>query len=225
MSELNIIECSQGSSEWFKARLGFLGASRVADALRQPKRKGVEELASRRNMRLELAIERITGKPTEHFVSIWMESGIETEPLARAAYELRNSIETEQVGFVLHPSIQWAGCSPDGLVGADGLVEFKCPKLTTHGQYLLDDCVPEEYIPQMMWQMACCPGRQWNDFVSYCPEFPEPLNLFEFRLMRDDQLIAEMEAEAVKFLSEVETTEKKLRRFHENKPELQRREL
>jgi hypothetical protein len=58
----------------------------------------------------------------------------------------------------------------------------------------------------MMWQMACCPGRAWNDFVSFCPDFPEPLDLFVIRLPRDEELIAQMEVEARAFLSEVDAT-------------------
>lgn len=157
----------------------------------------------RADLRLDLAVERVTKKPMEHFVSRWMEEGKEKEPLARAAYELRKDIQVRQVGFVVHPSIIWAGCSPDGLCG-DGLAEFKCPKSNTHAEYLLGECVPDLYIPQMMWQLACCPGYQWCDFVSYCPDFPEPLDLFICRMPRDEKRIAEMEAEASRFLAEVE---------------------
>ena len=78
--------------------------------------------------------------------------------------------------------------------------------------YKCGECVPEMYIPQMLWQMACCPGYQWCDFVSYCADFPEPLDLFICRLPRDDQRIAAMEAEAVKFLSGVETMVLRLKR-------------
>lgn len=203
-SELNIVECVQGGHEWFEKRLGMLTSSRVADAIRKSKRETVSVLECRHNLRIELAVERITKKPAEHFVSVWMQRGAEMEPMARAAYELRTDARVTQVGFILHPALAWAGCSPDGLCGGEGLVEFKCPKSNTHAQYLLGECVPEVYQPQMLWQMACCPGYEWNDFVSYCPDFPEPLDLFICRLHRDDKRIAEMEAEAVKFLAEVE---------------------
>lgn len=211
MNELNLVDCIQGSKEWFESRIGHLTSSRVAEAVAKRKRNPEIELQSRIDLRLELAVERVTGNISEHYVSRWMEQGREREPLARAAYELRTDMETEQLGFVMHPEILWAGCSPDGLVGEDGMVEFKCPKSTTHATYLLAECVPEIYIPQMMWQMACCPGREWNDFVSYCPDFPEPLDLFICQLPRDEQRIAEMEAEARKFLGEVENTVLQLR--------------
>jgi len=202
--QLNIVDCLQGSQEWFAARIGVLSSSRVADAVKKAKRESTGELQGRKDLKLDLAVERITNRPMEHFVTKWMERGTELEPLARAAYELRMDTEVRQVGFVLHPTIKWAGCSPDGLCGDDGLVELKVPKPSTHAEYLLAECVPEIYVPQIAWQMACCPDRKWVDFVSYCPDFPEPLALFICRVQRDEKRIAEMEMEARKFLAEVD---------------------
>src|SRR5271157_3790853 len=171
--ELNIISETQLDAEWFAVRCGCLTSSRIMDAVTQRKRKpkdGSEAppLQAYLDLRMELAVERMTSKISDNYVSKWMERGLEMEPLARGAYELRTDAETQQVGFILHPRINWAGCSPDGLCGEDGIVEFKVPKSTTHAEYLLGKTVPAQYIPQMMWQMACCPGRQWNDFVSFC---------------------------------------------------------
>lgn len=208
---LNIISATQGDPEWLASRIGCLTASRIADVIAKRKGKSTEDLQGRIDLRLALAVERVTNRVTENYVSFWMERGTEMEPLARASYELRTGAETEQVGFVLHPTIQWAGCSPDGLAGMDGLLEIKVPKPTTHAEYLLGECVPEIYVPQMMWQMACCPGREWNDFVSWCPDFPEPLDLFICRLRRDNQQIAVMEAAATVFLKEVADLELRLR--------------
>jgi putative phage-type endonuclease len=202
LSTLNVIADVQRTEEWFAARLGCLTGSRIAAAMSKAKRENLVELQVRHNLKMELAVERITGKPAGHYVSRWMERGVEMEPLARGAYTLRHADVTE-TGFVLHPRINWAGCSPDGLVGDDGLIEIKVPKPTTHAEYIIGETVPAEYLPQMMWQMAVT-GRKWNDFVSYCPDFPEPLDLFICRLERDEKQIAAMEAEAVKFLAEVE---------------------
>src|SRR5260221_6816951 len=199
---MKIVDCGgQGTELWFNARLGCLTSSRIADAVARRKRNPKEPLQAYLDLRLDLAVERITKKPGEHFVSVWMERGDELEPLARAAYELRKETTVSTIDFVLHPEIAWAGCSPDGLVGDDALIEIKCPKRNTHAEYLLGEVVPEEYIPQMMWQMACT-GRQFVDFVSYHPDFPDPLDLFICRLPRDNQAIAVMEAEATVFLKE-----------------------
>ena len=202
--ELNIVQCVQGDHDWWESRLGMLTSSRIADALAVSKRNGGAELQSRQDLKLELAVERITRKPMEHYVSEWMERGAAMEPLARGAYELRTGREIQQVGFVLHPSIKWAGCSPDGLVGEDGIVEFKCPKATTHARYIIAGGIPADYLPQMNWQLSCCPGRLWNDFVSYHPDFPEPLDLFIYRLDRNEETIAAMEAVARDFLAKVD---------------------
>jgi hypothetical protein len=214
--ELNIVSATQLDAEWFAMRIGCLTSSRVADAVARRKRKpkdGTEAppLQAYLDLRMELAVERVTSKISDNYVSRWMERGLELEPLARAAYELRTGTETQQVGFVLHPSLNWAGSSPDGLCGENGLVELKVPKPTTHAEYLLGETVPEQYIPQMTWQMACCRGREWNDFVSYCPDFPAPLDLFVCRLKRDQQAIDVMEAQAAVFLKEVEDLTLRLR--------------
>lgn len=210
---MNIVECGgQGTQEWWDNRLGMLTSSRIADAITKRKRNPSEELQGRKDLKLELAVERLTRKPSEHFVSDWMARGTELEPLARAAYELRTGQSIELIDFVLHPdreNLLWAGCSPDGLCDS-GLIEIKCPKPSTHTGYLLNGCVPELYVPQMQWQMACCECLS-NTFISYCPDFPAPMDLFMSTLCNSPQRIAEMEAEAQKFLSEVEALTERLK--------------
>lgn len=209
--DMNVIDCGgQRTEEWFNNHVGMLTSSRIADVIGKRKRNPAEPLQAYVDLRIELAVERLTKKPAQHFVSTWMERGIELEPLARAAYELRADREVNLVDFVLHPDrerLEWAGCSPDGITGEE-LIEIKVPKPETHAGYLMGEVVPAEYLPQMHWQMACT-GAAANTFVSYCPDFPEPLDLLIVRLPRDEKRIAEMEAEAVKFLVEVaEMTER-----------------
>jgi hypothetical protein len=140
---------------------------------------------------------------------------------------MEKGVEVELVGFVLHPAIKRAGSSPDGLVGESGLVEFKVPNTTTHLEYLLAEVVPEEYKPQMMFQMACT-GRKWCDYVSYDPRLPDGVNLFVIRFERDDKVIGEMEREVEVFLAEVnELAERLLPRKREvvRNPDLPRSEI
>lgn len=190
----------QGSEEWRLARCGKVGASRIADLMART-RNGYG--ASRANYMAEIIIERLTGQPTNGYCNAAMLWGIETEPQARAAYEFRYDAEVVEVGMVQHPSIEDAGASPDGLVGDDGLVEIKCPQSATHIDILLSGAVPDKYIKQMQFQMACT-GRSWCDFVSFDPRLPEHLQLFRQRVTRDDETIAEIESEVRKFLAEVE---------------------
>lgn len=199
---MRIVDCEQGSEAWLKARLGKVSASRIADVVART-RSGWG--ASRANYSAELISERLTGTPAERFVSAAMAHGTETEPQARLAYEIMQGVEVQQVGLVLHPTIDMACASPDGLVGDDGLVEIKCPLTATHINTLLTDAIDGKYIKQMQWQMACT-GRQWCDFVSFDPRLPAEMQTFISRVKRDPVLIAELELEAQVFLGEIEAT-------------------
>lgn len=196
----------QGTTEWHLLRLGKVTASRITDVLSNGKSG---ESAGRKNYRMELVVQRLTGLPGESFTSAAMEHGVLTEPKARFAYEAEKQQFVEQVAFVDHPRIEWFGCSPDGLVN-DGLIEIKCPNSTTHIEYLTDQKPPAKYIPQMQCQMAVT-GRQWCDFVSFDPRLPDDLQLFVVRLERDQEYIEAMEAEVKKFLSEVDEMFTKLK--------------
>jgi hypothetical protein len=96
-----------------------------------------------------------------------------------------------------------SGASPDGLVGDEGMLEIKCPNTATHIEYLLNGEPPPAYIKQMLWQMACT-GRKWVDFVSYGPRLPEEMQIFKVRFNRDDSVIAEMEAEVIRFAASID---------------------
>lgn len=201
----------QGSPEWFAARCGFVTASRVADLIAKTKSGWG---ASRANYMAQLIAERLTGTVAESFTSTATQWGTDTEPEARVAYEFYGNVEVEQTGFVPHPTIGNSGASPDGLVGADGLVEIKCPNTATHIDTLLGQKVPAKYETQMAWQMACT-GRKWCDFVSYDPRLPESMRMFVRRVHRDDARIAELEAMVVEFLRELDAKVSELRKLYE----------
>lgn len=194
------IDLIQGSDEWLAARCGKVTASRMADLLAKTK---TGYGASRANYMAELIAERLTGQPAERFTSPAMQWGTANESDARSAYEFHADCDVAEVGFVPHPGILMAGASPDGLVGTDGLVEIKCPNTATHIDTLLSSVVAGKYITQMQFQMACT-GRHWCDFVSFDPRMPVDLRLFVRRIVRDDAAIADMEAEIVKFLTELD---------------------
>ena len=145
-----------------------------------------------------------------------MLDGIERESAARELYMQTKGVSVTEVGFFDHPVIKNSGASPDGAVNAEeegkyaGLIEIKCPIETTHTNTLMSKSVPTKYIPQMQWQMACTNAR-WVDFISFNPNFPDELQVFIKRLDRDDDYIAELETEVIKFLEEVEQTIIKLK--------------
>jgi putative phage-type endonuclease len=189
----------QGSDEWKALRLGKVTASRVADVVAKTK-SGYS--ASRANYMAQLIAERLTGVPAESYTNAAMQHGTETEPEARAAYEFYQGVTVEQVAFVPHPKIDQAGCSPDGLIGGDCLVEIKCPQTATHLETLLGQSVPGKYETQIQFQLACT-GRSYCDFVSYDPRMPENMRLFTKRIFRDPVRIKELETEIAAFLLEM----------------------
>lgn len=190
----------QRSEEWFAARLGKVTASRVADMMATTK---TGYSASRANYMAELICERLTGQQAERFSNAAMQWGTDVEPQARAAYEFITDASVQEVGLIDHPSIAMFGASPDGLIGADGLIEIKCPNTATHIETLLGEVVPGKYVIQMQVQMACT-GRAWCDFVSFDPRLPGDLQLWIKRIQRDDVAIQNIEAETVKFLGELD---------------------
>ena len=189
----------QRSPEWFAARIGKVTGSRVADLMARTK-TGFG--ASRANYMAELICERLTGEQAERYVSAEMQRGTDLEPQARAAYSFLHDRSVEECGFMVHPAIADFGASPDGLIGADGLVELKCPNTATHIDYLLSGTVPGKYETQMQAQMACT-GRTWCDFVSYDPRLPDAMQLFVRRVPRDNVFIAAMEKDIRAFLDEL----------------------
>lgn len=196
-----VCEAEQRSDAWFLARLGRLTGSRASDMLATI-RSG--EAAARRDYRLQLVCERLTWQSQEDaFVNAAMQRGVECEPLAFAAYEAQTGQMVQRTGFLAHLTHQ-AGCSLDGHVGDfDGLIELKCPKSATHLRYLRAGVMPSDHLAQVTHNLWVT-GAQWCDFVSFDDRFPEALSLFVVRVLRDDAAIADYEAKALAFLTEVE---------------------
>ncbi len=191
----------QRTEIWIYQRLGHLTASRLNDAF-DLTAKGLEG-AKRQQYRLELVAERLTGLPTEFFENNAMRHGTLTEPYARSAYEAEKGVMVQEVGFIKHPTLEWAGASPDGFVD-DGLLEIKCPTTTTHIKHLLAGVVPEQYKNQMLWQMLCT-GRKWCDFVSFDSRMPEELQLFIKRYTPNDEELQAVQQSAIEFLASVDS--------------------
>lgn len=204
-------EIIQGDVAWFAIRSGKVTASRVADVVAKTK---TGPAASRANYMAQLVCERLTGELAESFTSKEMQWGTDQEPNARAAYEFRADVTVEQVGFVIHPTIADSGASPDGLVGADGLLEIKCPNTAGHIEALLGRAVPGKYLTQIQWQLACT-GRAWCDYVSFDPRMPESMSLFIARVKRDDRVIADLEAQVREFLTELASKVSELKAQYE----------
>lgn len=186
MKNFTVIDCEQRSELWRMAHVGLVTSAVASDMLAKP-RKGASESVQRRNLRVRLALERLTGHPCEDngYLSADMKRGIELEPEAVAAYEALTGDLVQSVGFLRHCELP-IGCSPDGIVGDyDGGLELKCPIASTHWEYLrLAGEMPAEYVPQVTHSLFVT-DLPWWDFASFHPAFPEPLRLYRVRVSRD----------------------------------------
>jgi hypothetical protein len=136
-----------------------------------------------------------------------MEIGTQYEGEARTEYWMATGTEVQETGFVLHPTLDFLGASPDGLILPTHGLEIKVPMLKTHIRYLREKKVPEDYVPQMQCNMLCCGLPAWA-FVSYCPsevypELPERFRLFTAMLEADEVSHRQMEEAAIRTMQEV----------------------
>ena len=209
-----IIEtATQRDDDWFDARLGKATASRFKDVMATLKNGNPAQ--AQQDYLTELVVERLTQQPVQKFATAAMNWGTEQEAAARLAYERHADIEVQETGFVAHDTLM-AGCSPDGLVYWDGLLEIKCPWNTSVHINTLLDGMPSEHTAQIQGQMWIT-GRDWCDFVSYDPRMPVELQLHVQRIERDEAFIADLERRVSSFLSEVGKQVEALRVLAEKK--------
>lgn len=196
-----VLTMPQRSPEWFAARLGRLTGSCANDMLAVNKTKG--EAAGRRNLRVRLMLERVTGLTQEDVpLTKDMQRGIELEEAAFREYEAETGNLARRSGFLLHPTLM-AGCSLDGAVdNYHGIIELKVPKSATHLEYLRGD-VPLEYLRQCQHNLWMSEAS-WCDFVSYDPRFPEGLRLKITRITMSETERKAYELVVRLFLGEVD---------------------
>lgn len=216
---MRIIDCEQGSQEWIDARLARPTASNFSKVV-----TSTGKLSSSCEGYLgELLAEWVQGEPFSDFDSEWMERGRYLEPHAFKQYAFVRDLNLEpveikkdkkvvlippavkKVGFCLHDEFD-AGCSPDGLVGDDGLIELKCPMEKNHLVYLFRGSCPKQYQMQVQGQLWVT-GREWCDFVSYHPDLP----LFVHRVYPDETIQTALDMWVEHFLKELEEGKKALR--------------
>jgi len=200
---IQILTCEQGTEEWFLARAGIPTASCFGTVMASG--RGAGESKTRAKYMRQLAGEIITGKPMEGFTNAHMERGHAMEPEARELYAFATDTAPEQVGFIRNGQ---KGCSPDSLVGENGMLEIK-----TKLPDLLIECLERDDFPPE--HRAQCQGalwvaeREWIDIVVYWPEMP----VFIKRAYRDEAYIATM-AEAVdKFNEELAALVERIRTY------------
>lgn len=212
MSTIHRLE--QRTPEWFALRCGRLTASDAKDMLATIK---TGEAAARRDLRMRLVCERLTGQPqTDDYSNSDMQRGVRLEDVARARYEAHAGVLVDtSVGFIAHDTLA-AGCSPDGVAEDGAVLEVKAPRAARHVGYLKAGVVPAEHRAQLLHQLWVS-GAPAVTFVSFNDDLPEHLQLFVVRLERDDDELAAYEQKARAFLTEVDSEVEALTRLKETR--------
>lgn len=191
----------QRSESWFLERCGFVTGSRLNDVMAKIK---TGEAASRKNYKLQLAIERITKKPADSmYVNDAMQRGIDFEDVAVNCFEAKTGILTDKCGFVKSSDVEWLGASPDRLIDSDAILECKVPNTLTHSDYIIDGILPKKYVAQVQAQMLVT-NRQRGYFISWDDRFIEGLELFVVEVKRDDEYLNNLVKEVNQFNKEVD---------------------
>ena len=161
---MQICNCEQGSYEWIDLRSGRFTATDAGELYTN--KKGLETCA------IEKATYRLTKVPPDMFLTPAMARGKELEPRARATYKQVTGQDVQEVGFCVMDD--YVGCSPDGLVGDEGLIEIKCKTGPHHLFAVINKWIDPKHYGQMQFQMLVT-GRKWCDYVLYNPDFSEPI--------------------------------------------------
>lgn len=190
---IEIFDFEQNSEDWRRARLGIPTASEFKVILAKG---GSKDAKTRRTYMFKLAGERITGEPRDDYSNHHMERGKEMEEEARNLYALISGTEPKRVGFIRSGR---AGCSPDSLIGANGMLEIKTKLAHLQIECLLDDVLPPEHKAQCQGQLWVA-EREFVDFVSYWPGLPP----FAKRVYRDEEYIKPLAAAVQTFNDELD---------------------
>lgn len=193
----------QRTEAWKASRVGKITASKMKCVMALSK-KDRQPLQARLDYLAELVVERLTGQSIGIPMTVAMQYGVDVEPHARAAYEAATGALVAETGFLVHPTHPFIGCSPDGLLGAEGGLELKCPYNSIVHMNTWIGGIPDEHIAQVQGSLWVT-GRKWWDFVSFDPRMPEPLRLYRQRVERDEKYIAVLENECLKLNIDVNT--------------------
>lgn len=203
------MSAEQRTEQWEMDRAGKLTASVFADVIAL-RRDGKPTAERAKLMRLK-AFERLAGIPKHEVGARSMEWGKDLEQAAKEAYEIESGNIVEASGFIVHPAHDFIGCSPDGLIAADGGIEMKCPHdEQVHVQTWLEG-MPADHLPQVQGCMLVT-GRQWWDFISYDPRQAPALRLYVQRIPRDDAYIKTLLDGLLQFEAELREMVDTLRR-------------
>ena len=190
MQEVNI---EQGSQEWYEIRYGRLTASDFHIFMGNS--------STRTNLIWKKAAERITNTASDSckYSNYHIERGNEQEPIARDMYEVISGNDVKVTGFIV--SDDTVGCSPDGLVGDDGLIEIKCKDTHTHLKAVVKNYIEPTHFTQMQFSMYVT-GRKWCDYVLYNENYDNPLHIV--RVDKDNEYISKIQEQIERANNEID---------------------
>nr|BDD43952.1 exonuclease [bacterium] len=171
---------------------GHLSGSRFKDMMTRG--RGTEFGKTCTNLAIMIAGERLgLIKEWDDYSNSYMDWGNEQEEHSITAYEREylREVHSSQV-WQQHPEYEWVGCTPDGLIGEDGVYETKSPKTENH----ILNWIQNEQLDQYKYQVhgsLWVTGRDWCDFASYDPRVREDIQLHVIRVRRDEKLIKEID--------------------------------
>lgn len=200
---LQIIECDQGSEEWFRARMGIPTASEFKTILGI--KKEAKDKVTRQIYMRKLAGEIVTGEPMESYSNDHMARGQAMEEEARALYAVMHDADLQRVGFIRNGN---AGCSPDSLIGNTGALEIKTALPHIVADLILKDQFPPEHKAQtqgVLWIAE----REFIDLSVYWPKMPR----FVKRAQRDEPYIKDIAAAVDQFNDELAEMVDRIRRY------------
>lgn len=202
MRSFTVVDAPQRSPEWCAARVGRLTGSVAGDMLSTIK---TGEAAGRRNLRLRLVLERLTGRPQESdYVSPAMQAGIDREASAFAAFEALTGEVVWRTGFLAHTE-HMAGASLDGHMGDfECLLSIKCRQPAAHFDFLRHGKIPGDALAQMRHELWLT-GAAEHHYFSWNPDFQPSKQARVVVVTRAAMDIPEYEKKALAFLAEVES--------------------
>lgn len=169
---MKVICTTQRTPEWYEARRGRITASEIHNVLAGTSTKGYEGYMFRLVLDLEGVPDLSDSQPPP-----WFLQGVLHEGWVTGWYEWEKNTTVEHTGFVVHPEYDWLGCSPDGLVGDDGLIECKYRTSLSGFHAATRRIRPNKQIQTQLWVT----GRQWCDEVNYWRRFNQDDSIAEER--------------------------------------------
>lgn len=184
----------QRSDDWYSVRMGVATASQFK-RICGGRGGDITYMA-------ELIAQRLTKKAKHMYMGESMEHGMQTEDQAVSTYEFMNNVEVKSVGFIKID--EFIGCSPDGLVGDDGIIEIKCPDSHTHVKWRITGGIPKEHFHQLIGSLWVT-GRDWADFISFDPRIESPHDIFIQRVYAENMKkdIEEISSKVMRFRNDM----------------------